>query len=323
MFLLLAVFPLAVAAQTLASVSGSVVDLRGSAIEGARITLTMDGRPDLETKSDAHGQFVFSGVFPAAFHLIISASGFSSSTLAGNVAAAQSLALAPATLQIAPLSSNVDVTLTQNEIAQEEVAVEEKQRLLGVLPNYYVTYDPHPAPLSAKQKWDLAWKTSYDPVTIGIAALIAGVGEARHTYRAYGQGTEGYAKHFGAAYGDFFSGVMLGGVVLPVLLKQDPRYYYKGTGTKTARLLYAIERSFICQGDNGRPQFNYSAIIGGLASGAISNLYYPAQNRNGAGLTFKNAGLGIAGGAISNIVQEFFFRKLTRKPPHIGSASVD
>jgi len=303
-------------AQTTAAITGKAIDLRGAAIEGAHITLTIDGHPpDQQTVSNADGAFSFPAVFPAPFRLTITAAGFAPVTLPGTLLPAQSLTLPPTTLQVSTLTTNVDVTLTQTEIAQEEVQAEEKQRLLGVLPNYYVTYDHNPAPLNTKQKFGLAWKTTYDPVSFGVTALLAGISQARNTYSGYGHGVEGYADRFGANYGDFFTGIMLGGAVFPSLLKQDPRYFYKGTGTKASRLLYALKRSFVCQGDNGHVQFNYSSILGGLASGGISNLYYPAKNRDGAGLTFKNAGLGIVGNAISNVVQEFFLKKVTTNTP--------
>jgi hypothetical protein len=106
----------------------------------------------------------------------------------------------------------------------------------------------------------------------------------------------------------------IGGAILPSLLKQDPRYFYKGTGSKRSRLLYAIANSVICKGDNGHWQTNYSGILGGLAAGGISNLYYPSSDR-GAGLTFENAAIGIGATAAANILQEFVIRKLSSHIP--------
>jgi hypothetical protein len=80
---------------------------------------------------------------------------------------------------------------------------------------------------------------------------------------------------------------MIGSAILPALLKQDPRYFYKGTGTTRSRILYAIANSVMCKGDNGHWQVNYSGILGGAAAGGISNLYYPASDRNGISLTSK------------------------------------
>jgi len=71
--------------------------------------------------------------------------------------------------------------------------------------------------------------------------------------------------------------------------------------------------SVICKGDNGHWQPNYSGILGSLAAGGISNLYYPAIDRDSAALTFDNTAIGIGSSAISNLLQEFVIRKLTPK----------
>ncbi len=99
-------------------------------------------------------------------------------------------------------------------------------------------------------------------------------------------------------------------------MKQDPRYFYKGTGSKRSRILYALANSVICKGDNGNWQPNYSSILGNLAAGAISNIYYPAKDRDGVGLTFEGGAIGIGATAGANLIQEFLIRKLTRKAPN-------
>jgi hypothetical protein len=142
------------------------------------------------------------------------------------------------------------------------------------------------------------------------------VQQATDEFSGYGQGAQGYAKRFGASYADTVSSTFIGGAILPSLLKQDPRYFYKGTGSTRSRLLYAIATSVICKGDNRRWQVNYSGILGALASGGLSNLYYPSTDRDGIGLTFENALIGIGQGAAANILQEFVIKKLTPKLPN-------
>jgi uncharacterized membrane protein YeaQ/YmgE (transglycosylase-associated protein family) len=110
-------------------------------------------------------------------------------------------------------------------------------------------------------------------------------------------------------------GTMVGGAILPSLLKQDPRYFYKGTGSTRSRILYALANAVICKGDNGHWQFDYSGILGDLAAGGISNLYYPASSRSGGGL-IENTLIGIGGSGVANLFQEFLIRKLT---PHAQS----
>jgi hypothetical protein len=216
-------------------------------------------------------------------------------------------------------TSEVNVTASQVEIATEQVKEEEQQRVLGVIPNFYVSYSPNPAPLTSRQKFSLAWKTSIDPVTFVVTGIFAGVEQEENTFSGYGQGAQGYAKRYGAGYADGFISTMLGSAILPSWWKQDPRYFYKGTGSTRSRILYAIANSVICKGDNGKWQANYSGIVGGLAAGGISNIYYPASDRDGAKLTFEDAAIGTAESAVQNLIQEFIVKKLTPKIPNYGS----
>jgi hypothetical protein len=215
--------------------------------------------------------------------------------------------------------SEVKVTATQVEIATEQVREEEQQRVLGMIPNFYVSYAPNAAPLTTRQKFDLAWKTSIDPVTFLATGVIAGAEQAGNTYSGYGQGAQGYGKRFGASYADNVIGTMIGGAILPAWWKQDPRYFYKGTGTSGSRALYAIANAVVCKGDNGKWELNYSGIVGGLAAGGISNIYYPASDRDGVTLTFEDAAIGIGESALQNLFQEFVVKKLTPKIPNYGA----
>lgn len=208
-------------------------------------------------------------------------------------------------------SISVDVTPERVELAQEQIKQQEQQRLFGVLPNFYVSYLPDAVPLTTKQKFELSWKSRLDPVQFGVVGIVAGVQQARNDFSGFGDGAEGYAKRYAAAYANVVTRSLITQVALPSLFKQDPRYFYKGTGSTTSRIGYAISRAVIKKGDNGRWQPNYSGILGSLASGAVSNLYYPAEDRRGVQLTFENAAIGLGGAAVGHLAQEFLFRKLT------------
>jgi hypothetical protein len=313
----LALSQVAASAITPASISGVIVDTTGAAINGAQITLTRDdGSPAQTTLSGDSGQFSFANVAPGACHVILAKKGFAAFELSVIVQPGQAVALPPTTLQIATYNTDVNVTpATQAQVAEQQVKAEEKQRLLGVIPNFLVAYPHETVPLNSKQKFELAWKTLIDPSSFVITGVIAGVQQSQNYFRGYGQGVEGYAKRYGAGYADFVSGVLISTAILPAILRQDPRYYYKGTGSKKSRLLYALANAVICKGDNGHWQPNYSSIIGNLAAGGLSNLYYPASDRNGATTSFENAAIGIAGSAGAAVFQEFFSRKLTPKTP--------
>jgi hypothetical protein len=306
--------------QAPGSVNGTVVDSTGAVVVGARVQLSRrDGSAKLEAQTDINGQFFFPSVVPGDFDLTVNASGFGAQMISGTANSGQVSELPRITLTIAATTSDVRVSETQEEVAEVQIKEQEKQRVLGVVPNFYVSYVPNAAPLVTRQKYELAWKSVIDPVSFVLVGASAGVEQAANSFGAYGQGAEGYAKRYGAAFADEVSGTFIASAILPSLLKQDPRYFYKGTGSTRSRIDYAVANAVICKGDNGRWQVNYSNILGSLAAGGISNLYYPSQDRNGVTLTFENAGIGIGETAAANIIQEFLVKKLT---PHArGSKS--
>jgi hypothetical protein len=298
------------------NISGTVVDQTGVAVAGAHVRLAREDQSTIqETFTSDDGQFSFTSVAPGAFLLTISSPDFATQTSSATLHPGENLLVPQIALALPTTVTEVRVELSPIEIAQEQMKIEEQQRVLGFIPNFYVSYVPDAAPLSSKQKFELAWKTSIDPVTFGITGAVAGIQQAQNDFSGYGQGAQGYAKRYGAVYADFLTSTFIGNAILPSLLKQDPRYFYKGTGSKRSRFLYAIANAVICKGDNGHWQANYSFILGSLASGGISNLYYPASDRNGVTLTFENALIGIGATAAANVLQEFVIRKLTPNAP--------
>lgn len=256
------------------------------------------------------GQFSFANVAPGRFHLTISAVPFAMQAYSGNLAPGQNYIVPQITMILATVTTVIRVEPVEL-VAEHQIKAQERQRVLGVVPNFYVSYVPNAAPLDRKQKAELSWKTAIDPVTFGLIGAIAGLQQATNDFSGYGQGAEGYGKRYGASYADYATGTLFGSVIFPSLLKQDPRYFYKGSGSKHSRIMYAIADSVICKGDNGRWEPNYSSILGNLVSGGISNFYYPAQNRSEVKLTFEVALVGVAATAADNLLQEFVVRKLT------------
>jgi hypothetical protein len=306
-----------------ATIRGVVASVDGELYLGVFVTLSFTGPgapPDREQQTDNDGVFRFTDVPPGPFTLTLSSSGFVTQKINGTLSSGEQFDAQTIVLPMVTATTNVEVTASQQDIAVEELHEEEHQRALGVIPNFYVTYVPNAPPLTTRQKYVLAWKSSIDWFTWLSTGAFAGVEQADNSFRGYGQGAQGYAKRFGAGYADNFIGTMLGGAILPAAFKQDPRYFYKGTGTTRSRILYAIANAVVCKGDNGHWQFDYSGIGGSLAAGGISNLYYPASSRNGVTLTFENTALGIAGSAAGNLLQEFVVRRLTPNVPHYASS---
>lgn len=297
-------------------VTGTVLDQTGAVVAGARVTLTVDGQtPSREVLSNNDGQFSFTNVAPGTFQLTVSLPGFTTQKASGILTPGGVYIVPPIALSLATEVTEVHVGPQSIELAEEQIKEQEKQRVLGVIPNFYVSYIPNAVPLTPKQKFELAWKTTIDPVTFVIVGATAGLQQAENNFSGYGQGAQGYGKRYGANYADTVTGNFLGSALFPSLMKQDPRYFYKGTGSVRSRLLYAIAMSVICRGDNGHWQLYYSGILGTLAAGGVSNAYYPPKDR-GAGLVFENELIGIGGAAAGNIIQEFIIPKLTPNLPN-------
>jgi hypothetical protein len=308
-----ATLPEAPTADSNASLSGVVTDQEGGLLPGAHVEITVGGHTTLQL-ADSFGAFHAYGLAAGAFTVRAVASGFEAELEQGLLAPAEQKELEPLVLP-ATVATSVSVVASSHDIAVAQVAAEEKQRVLGVIPNFYVVYFQNPAPLSTKQKFHLAWRSTLDPVSLLGTALGAGIQQTTDGTNGWGYDGKGYAQRYGANFADGAVSTFLGGAILPTIFHQDPRYYWQGSGTKTSRAKHAILSVVICRGDNGKREFNYSSVLGNFASAGISNLYYPAVNRNGAGLTLSNAALGTAFGAFAAIMQEFVVPKLTPHRP--------
>jgi hypothetical protein len=295
------------------SINGTVTDVNDDPVPHTIVILDGPGPSDHSTTTaDANGFFELNNLAPGTYRVSVSAKGFYDWTSVAIVLKpAQNLDLPDVSLQVSGTTTSVNViAYTQQQIATQQVHVEETQRVLGVIPNYYAVYVWNAAPISPKQKFSLALKTFFDPTTFVAVAAVAGIEQGLDTFPAWGQDWPGYGQRYGAAYADNFTNNMFTGAIYPILLHQDPRYYYKGTGTIRSRILYAISTAVICKGDNGRWQPNYSAVLGTFTAGAISNAYYPAAQR-GVSLTIDNGLIQIASGAFGSLVQEFLLKRIT------------
>lgn len=294
------------------SISGTVTDVNDDIVPGATVTLQNTlTRGRRSTMSGGNGSYTFGDLRPGAtYQITISAVGFVTWTSSAfSVDPGQIQFLAGSKLQLAGEAASVTVYASSKDVAAEQVKIEERQRVFGFIPNFYVVYDHDAVPLSAKLKFKLALKASTDPVFFAAVAFTAGIHQAGDT-PDFGQGAKGYGQRVGAIYANGVDDIMIGEAILPSLLHQDPRYFYQGTGSKRSRTFHALANAFICKGDNGRWEPNYSNVGGDLAAGAISNLYYPRANR-GAGIVFENALIAAGGRMANGLVQEFILRRFT------------
>ncbi len=295
-------------------ITGTVTDVNDDPVPGATVVLEGPAPADPRTVvSNDNGFFEFNDLAPEIpYHVTISAQGFANWTSPDIILKpGETQILTGSKLQIAQALTTISVAYTAEEVATEQVKVEEQQRVLGIIPNFYVVYDHNAEPLTAKLKFKLALRTSFDPVTIFGIGVLSAINQAGDTPN-YGQDWAAYGKRYGAAAADGLSDIMIGGAILPSLLHQDPRYFYQGTGTTKSRTLHALSAPFVCRGDNGRLQPNYSTIGGDVASAALANTYYPASDR-GVQKTVDTILINTAERMFTALAQEFIMSKFTSR----------
>jgi len=304
-------------------ISGTVMDVNGDLVPGA--TVVLDG-PQTEdhrqTVASENAAFEFDALkVGVPYRVSVHVAGFVDWASTPIVLSSEQLvSLVNIQLKVDGQQTSVTVSASTEQIATEQIQMEEQQRVLGFIPNFYVVYDAANAvPLTPKLKYRLALKAATDPVTIVAVGFMAGVKQVGNT-PDFQQGARGYGQRFGVQAADGFSDIMLGGAILPTLLHQDPRYFYQGTGSTSSRMRHAMMAPFVCHGDNGRLQPNYSSLGGDLLSNALSNLYYPESNR-GYNLVFGNFAIGTAGRMVSTLAQEFVLGKLTHAVSKRGNNS--
>lgn len=291
------------------TVVGTVLDTNGGVVPGASVNLQSSGY-ERTTTANEKGFFSFDRIQPdVPFQVTVHAPQFAAWTSkAVTLSPGQFYILPQITLRLEAVAVTV-AAITPEQLATEQEHSEEHQRAFGFIPNFYVVYDRNTVPLTAKLKFRLALKALTDPVTIAGFALGTGIYQMGH-YPDYQEGLKGYSQRLGATFAGGYTNVLVGDALFPVLLHQDPRYFYQGTGTKRSRLLHALSNGFITRGDSGRREFDYSGILGDLASGAVANAYYPASDR-GTALVVRSALIGMGGRMVNGVIQEFLLRKFT------------
>lgn len=301
-----------------AIIIGTATDVNGDPVPNARVELKrLDSSDPCVVTTAESGAFEFRDVPPGVtYEITITAEDFAEwKSPSMTLEPGQFKIVTGIQMRIRAEVTHVEVRYDPVQIATEQLKAEEHQRVLGFIPNFYVTYEKDPAPLTAKMKFQLALRTSVDPVTAAGLLGYASIRQATNSPK-FGQGWGAYGERFGAFAADGFSDIMIGGAILPSLLHQDPRYFYQGTGTTGSRIRHAVLSPFVARGDNERWQPNYSSIGGDLASSALSNLYYPQANR-GVGLVFENFAIGTAERIGASLAQEFIIGRFTKRGGHM------
>lgn len=216
----------------------------------------------------------------------------------------------------APKDSPAARAGSNKDLKKQEETGTSNDRLFYALPNFLTVETKNVPPLTAKQKFAVVTRGSFDYIQIPWYAFLSGISQAENSEPGFGQGAEGYGKRYGAYFADGTIENYFTGAILPVILRQDPRFYEKGKGTFVHRTEYAVSRIFVTRTDSGHAQFNYSEIVGSAMSAAISTYsYHPRGDRNLPN-TASVWGTQVGYDTITLVVKEFWpdiRRKLNKK----------
>ncbi|HVG27476.1 MAG TPA: carboxypeptidase-like regulatory domain-containing protein [Acidobacteriaceae bacterium] len=296
-------------------IKGVIADMQGGLVPGAHVTAICKETPgDHQTIADAQGFFSMADLPAGTYSITISAPGLQTYVLQDiHLKVGENYALPEILLPLARTSADVEVIATQEQLAEAELDAELKQRVLGILPNFYTSYQWDAAPLNARQKFKLTMRAGSDPVFFATTGIIAGIEHINNTFPDYGDGAPGYWRRYGAAYGDAVIGRTLGAVVFASLFHQDPRYFVMTNGPIPKRAWHAVSSTFIQRGDNLRWQPGYAHLLGNAVTGVIASTYHPDKGMGE--LVLDNTVLGLGGQAVNNLIREFILRHLAKNIP--------
>ncbi len=216
-----------------------------------------------------------------------------------------------------PSSAGADVPSTQaqktagdkkdqDDDKKQDPVNPKNDRLFMVIPNYTTVEVPTTyIPLTVKEKFKLGAEDAFDPYAFPLAGVLAAIAQAKDDDPAWGQGWKSFGKRYTAGFGDTVTGSFMTTGVFPSLLREDPRYFRKGTGGFRRRSLYALKRIVVIRADSGRSEFNFSEFGGNAVAGGISQIYHSRQERSVSNF-MNDWAMQIAIDVIANQAKEFW-----------------
>jgi hypothetical protein len=164
--------------------------------------------------------------------------------------------------------------------SQEDHQDPQTKRILGIIPNFRaVSANAHLPPQTVKDKFLTASEDSFDYSSIVLPAAVAGFNLGNNSTPEFGHGGVGYGRYLWHSVVDQTSENYMVEFIVPVITKEDTRYYTLGKGGFLKRAGYSLSRAVITRNDAGHDTFNISEVLGAGASAGLSNLYYPAPER--------------------------------------------
>ena len=160
-------------------------------------------------------------------------------------------------------------------------------------------------PLTGGQKFLLATYQSVAPSTLIVAAMAAGINQARDSWPGYGQGWEAYGTRVGYSMARASSTSFFGTFVFASIFHQDPRFFPESHPSFFRAIKYSAVRIVVTRNDKGKDVFNSSGLLGPLAAEALSNSYLPRSEQTGA-RTMERYGSDLAWRFAANVFKEYW-----------------
>jgi hypothetical protein len=183
---------------------------------------------------------------------------------------------------------------------------DQTKRMLWIVPNFAaVSAGQQLPPLSSHDKFVLATHDCIDYSGFTWSALLAAQSYVANADPELGRGVAGYSRYYWRTFADGVSGSYFTEAIVPSLTHEDPRYYTKGQGGFFYRMGYALSRVVLTKTDSGGTSFNWSEVAGNAAVAALSNAYYPPEER-GFNQTARDWGTQMESAALNNIAKEFW-----------------
>jgi hypothetical protein len=135
------------------------------------------------------------------------------------------------------------------------------------------------APLTPRQKFHTFLASTYAPQTFISAGFDAARAKSFSDNAAYARGASGFAQHYGVELATNETDVFFQKFLLPVVLRQDPRYFRNPDLPFFNRVAYSMSRVIITRTDRGHNTFNASLVLGAAASQAVADIYVPGHEQ--------------------------------------------
>jgi hypothetical protein len=217
----------------------------------------------------------------------------------------QSNALEDAQQNPTPSSNSTSAPSPKDQ--QDDSKGKQTKRMLWLVPNFAaVDANKQLPPLSTREKFVLAARDSVvDYSSYTWTGILAGQAMLLNSDPELGHGIAGYGRYYWRSFVDGVSGTFFTEAIVPAITHEDPRYYTMENGGFFRRTGYAISRAFVTKTDSGGTTFNWSEVAGNGLEAALSNAYYPPQER-GLSQTARNWGTQMESAVLNHVFQEFW-----------------